>query len=125
MGREIKFRAWMNGDMRIVEALYFYPDGLISAELKQPEKKLADVIAETPDMRLMQYTGLKDKNGVEIYEADIMKLASGCYVVDFSDYSYQLQHRDGQPCRELSSEVAIAFDVVGNIHENPELLEQS
>jgi len=75
---------------------------------------------------LMQFTGLKDKNGVEIYEGDIIKeyfgaegkveFIYGCFVVDLLD----------EKPRELSSLIMADFgnkvEVIGNIYENPELL---
>lgn len=71
---------------------------------------------------LMQYTGLKDKNGVEIYEGDIIKYQrkgiSELLVVEWcKDYaSFMFGH--------IKVEFALRYgEVIGNIYENPELLE--
>ena len=80
-----------------------------------------------------QYTGLKDKNGREIYEGDIvMQLSERTYdsltgVVKFIDGSYVIETADGKNGGYLFDEYLfdeLAFNVlIGNIYENPELLE--
>ena len=77
---------------------------------------------------IMQFTGLKDKNGVEIYEGDIDK---GGYVVTYVDGSdesdigmnvgFYIQRNDFESWTQL--EVGAYYEVIGNIHDNPELIE--
>ena len=62
--REIKFRAWANDEKRIV--LW---EALMTHSLLQ--------LSTDKRLTLMQYTGLKDKNGVEIYEGDLVKSNKG------------------------------------------------
>lgn len=92
---------------------------------------------------LMQYTGLKDKNGKEIYEGDILDLHSTVNGVNLFEIYYNESqarfsikyHTNRMPKRSLEYEYSVSdffkpcqfsgeveFEIVGNIHENPELL---
>ena len=64
-----------------------------------------------------QYTGLKDKNGKRIFEGDILSLRTGRqHVVMFEDGAFVLENT------AISIRFANKFDVIGNIHENPDLM---
>ncbi|MDA9428398.1 hypothetical protein B834_868 [Enterococcus mundtii 1A] len=80
----------------------------------------------------MQSTGMKDKNGVEIFERDIIKNSNGLtgyvtylqqeagFVVVLKKSDYRLGHRNtGESYAEATN-----HEVIGNIYENPELLEE-
>ena len=108
--RPIRFRAWDSEH----EEMY---------EWGQYKSELVAEDFEGEILKLMQYTGLKDKNGVEIYEGDIVRHATdeGVYKVIFEDggfYVKNLFEYDFQPINEYP------LEVIGNIYENPELLER-
>jgi uncharacterized phage protein (TIGR01671 family) len=73
--------------------------------------------------QIMQYTGLKDKNGKEIYEGDIIRHGVGIFPVSWGDdiAAFECNTRVGS--RTLYGYQHDGIEVIGNIYENPELLE--
>ena len=122
MNREIKFRAWDEKHKLMVWNPRFdvtaHPDGSV------------DYRAGTKT--LMQYTGLKDKNGKEIYEGDVVKTHPGTDKrIKFLDTVEKIEFREGSfivqgitilgQWNELSKEIH-RIEIIGNIYENPELI---
>ena len=74
----------------------------------------------------MQYTGLKDTNGMEIYEGDVVDDVMGNWVkpkiVEFNELSFRLNH-PYEPRDMYELWIRDRLEVIGNIYENPELLE--
>ena len=101
-----------------------------------------EIFPGTPEQRafnVMQYTGLKDNNGKEIYEGDIVKAWSAG-----SCSTFEIRWRqEGSPCfilfpafqngemwnlhgiRDIHGDYHDNVEIIGNIYENPELLEES
>lgn len=106
--REIKFRAWDKTLKVFNDAGY---------ELDCDGRMIVQ-----DDCVLMQYTGLKDKHGREIYEGDIVSTANGDLSVKFYDGGF-MADRDGHFDR-LQAHLTKTWEVIGNIYENPELLKE-
>ena len=136
MSRPIKFRAWDKIDKRMMYRDVF--DRNWYATPKNDEGGCHTIRSIHPDDKqrvvLMQFTGLNDKNGKEIWEGDIVKywheseLEEGARVTEIEwcgeDYpAFDLKHNDCTEINGLSNYGACGhIEVLGNIYENPELL---
>ena len=125
MNREIKFRIWdvENKEMLKVQELDFEPTFYGGRVAIRPEQ-YSDYF-DTEDMILMQYTGLHDKNGKEIYEGDIVKIKYrdediGKVIYEHNGFSIDVTNMNKNYGRV--SFVNNFMEVIGNIYDNPELL---
>lgn len=138
--REIKFRACHEN----VEIISHYQEGdtgykcfqfLTDDGYRASSDYSIDSALESKDIVLMQYTGLKDKNGVEIYDGDVVKaiyedIEESTHLVawDYGSFSYPAFDLVGWVGQANGFSDAIesgsyTLEVIGNIYENPELLE--
>ena len=67
-----------------------------------------------------QYTGLTDKNGKKIFEGDIVKVDDDIYVCFWNECNYEFGFTNSK--RDFGIAYAQEVEVIGNIHDNPELL---
>ena len=120
MNREIKFRAWFKPlkRMYIVRELKFERNGNIVV-ITNHNGGTAPINYE-----LMQFTGLKDKKGKEIYEGDIVMVdGRRCKIIfRLGEFTMQQEsNKNAYYCIGYHSDC----EVIGNIYENPELLKGS
>ena len=125
--REIKFRAWYNNKMWFVSSIRFDEGRIYLSETKD---LLPDTYLKINDkeLKLMQYTGFKDKNGKEIYEGDILEdknFSSWCWygVVQWFDSDGQYRLVDMLNSSKVSYPLRIGIEykeVIGNVYENPD-----
>jgi uncharacterized phage protein (TIGR01671 family) len=120
--REIKFRAWHKGYPETGHLTATQPQMIYST----PER-IFQWVDEKQPIEVMQYTGLKDKNGKEIYEGDILLFLSGQLFaepihvrVEFSRGAFI--YKSPTFNSHMANEKEEKFLVIGNIYENPELL---
>ena len=126
--KEFKMKAWLKKEKKMVAIIgidfnyeyirYTEDDNLFNENYKTAEFK---------NIELLQFTGLKDNGGQELYEADVIKFndgiddiyglisyddEDGAYRVSYENITEHLLEREGD------------FEIVGNIFENPDLHEQ-
>lgn len=135
--REIKFRAWDNVKNRMLytgeeEDVYFELDssGIVATDVAEYEH-----FEKMEHLEYMQYTGLLDKNGREIYEGDIVNVVvNGGYRSGFEKFikPVPVTYNEELACFDpfgwcvmwRKSGKIISAEVIGNIHENTDLLKE-
>jgi len=122
---DVRFRAWDKKNKKMVNVRQINWNDRGEIEYINGD--------EASNFVLMQYTGLKDKNGREIYEGDIVKWQSvyvGVYVtevgvVDFQHGCFGIKYKSHNGTNVFWSFTGKEdLEVIGNIYESPELIEK-
>ena len=129
-----KFRAWHKTweEMGKVKRIRFDDDGNITTVLVKGQAFGSNVHLE--EIELMQSTGLKDKSGKEIFEGDVIAIEVDDTGTPINARVFQnskigvlmfhvFEDNEDVPMVELLEDNSVAFEIIGNIYENPELLE--
>ena len=119
--REIKFRAWAM-EVMLYSGKDFTTIPVNGQALATKDGGMA------LNFKLMQYTGLKDKNGKEIYEGDIISCRGGAirsvfFRQDYADYGAAPNGKLDDACSAWV--ICENGEIIGNIYSNPELLEET
>lgn len=116
--REIKFRGWDR-----VKGNLMYDFLLDSNGKAQIYQGISGRYEETDRIEIMQYTGLKDKNGKEIYEGDILTYngitSNGNKII--REVNYNAENARFQSGMYLLTQSIELSEIIGNIYENPDL----
>lgn len=134
--REIKFRAYIKnlGLMLPVSMIDFENETIyVSLDSDEWSNDPLEYDFDDKDIEIMQYTGMTDKNGKEIYEGDIVEVWSFVRWIGFIKYlpekaAFVLWDYEKFPYLDdfvYLSQFEDGFEILGNIFENPELMEVS
>ncbi|HEL1580462.1 TPA: hypothetical protein TZE12_000568 [Streptococcus suis] len=118
----LKFRAWDTFHNKWVKHFYITENGLIY-NMEQPHRDLIGAVPiEQSGLVVMQSTGVFDKNGQEIFEGDVVNI--------FGEKLSKIYYSDGAFCVDiliggtpLHAFLSEQLEIIGNIYENPELME--
>ena len=126
--RKIEFRAWLKKDKKMVEvkSIHFGTKNIVYS-VKENSDRWGFITSKFDDCKLMQFTGLTDKNGKQIFEGDILRLCDATYPCEiyWSGIGWAFKRNDKRVDYNYGSSLVIdceKMQVIGNIYDNPELL---
>lgn len=124
-----KFRAWLKNENKMMEVRVIDWNNEV-VDLFNPHIEIP-----LDKIELMQSTGLHDKNGKEIFEGDVIAIEVDDTGTPINARVFQnskigilmfhvFEDNEDVPMVELLEDNSVAFEIIGNIYENPELLEE-
>ncbi len=129
-----KFRAWMKSLKWMCDVTNISFDSKFVDICQQGDtERHTEMSVEFDEVELMQSTGLVDENGVEIFEGDIVQFED-CYevsdflyintgIIEWCQGGFHVTNRDSVLMEDLLDGDSLDVTIIGNIYENPELLE--
>ena len=115
--RELKFRAW---DKKKKEFIDWFDISCVGVVWTQK----INCDPEYPDVVIEQCTGLKDKNGREIYDGDLLKFEDSIFKIGWYDEGARFGFVPIKKCNFSMGFSLSKCEVIGNTHNKPELLEE-
>ena len=120
--REILFRGKRTSNGKWVEGFYFIQRGNPNAKAEEHYIRCYDTDFSVDPETVGQFTGLTDRNGVKIFEGDIVLHKGECGLVGYS-YDYGMFEVDFDYCFASFIDISASnCEVIGNIYDNPELM---
>lgn len=127
--QEIKYRAWdkLENNMKLVKSINYADDGFAGTILVHLVGGKTHGYVHGESCELLKFTGLKDKNGKEIYEGDILKDGDIITEVVFRDFTWQEKlisspHNHRSNYFPFDYEIRTVATIIGNIYVNPDLV---
>lgn len=124
----LKFRAWDSAKKEMFKDTFAITESGQVVVVEQEDVMCPPDYVFVDNLVIMQSTGLKDLNGIEIFEGDIVKIFDSLYTVfyNISEGSYQLEPHDERWVVDYMSNFSSeeSLEIVSNIYENKELVEE-
>lgn len=121
--REIKFRVWDGKKMSVIGDDYWF-EGVTTKRHKDQSITLSTALRNN-ELIVMQYTGLKDKNGAVYCQNDIVLFDGKNYRLILGTFSFELLGKDAYPGQFFNEGYFAKAEIIGNIHEHGHLLNEN
>lgn len=128
-----KFRAWDTTNKEMFKDTFSITESGQVVVVEQEDVMCPPDYVFVDNLVIMQSTGLKDKNGKEIFEGDVLEIEDEGEVLGNAKLTWDNEQAvfmieavsvdDIAPFHEILSDESYSYRVVGNVYENPELLE--